>query len=606
MPFFASTPASVDLDELYQKSLRERMKYHTTSWADHGYGYPRFLIVIYLVKFGCFYLLGGLALVVATSHVGGLFEPSQWWTEPIVYQKFVAWTVLIELLGVGGAWGPLAGHFKPWTGGWRYWLRPGTFRLPPWPTKIPFTAGDTRTVGDVGLYAATLAALLALVVLPGTAGGALAGTVSGLTGGLMSPWPTAGVVALLIVLGLRDKTLFLAARGEQFLPILLVSTLLGMPDLIIAAKLIIVTVWVGAAISKLTPHFIYVIPAMSSNAPGLPLALKRRFYRHFPDDLRPSRLAWFMAHVTGTIVEGLTPLVLLFSTNRTVTFLAVILVVCFHLYIISTIPMAVPLEWNVLFVLITVFLFLGYPAQDGYGILDFSQGWMLPVILAGLLFCPVLGNLRPDLVSFLPAMRQYAGNWATTLWAFAPGAEDKLDKVGVPQLRQHDQLLAMGQEPAVVRSALDRAIAWRAMHSHGRGTFSVAERFLGNDIEACTLRDGEIMGNHLLGWSFGCGHMHGEQLVRAVQRRVGYAPGELTVVFAEAQPIHKRTQEYYVMDAAVGIVERGTWLVADAVREQPWLPNGPILHDVSWTHPTRSGPKATRLESISPIREPSP
>lgn len=46
---------------------------------------------------------------------------------------------------------------------------------------------------------------------------------------------------------------------------------------------------------------------------------------------------------------------------------------------------------------------------------------MLPAItVVGLLFFPVLGNLRPDLVSFLPSMRHYAGNWASAMWAFAP------------------------------------------------------------------------------------------------------------------------------------------------------------------------------------------
>jgi hypothetical protein len=36
------------------------------------------------------------------------------------------------------------------------------------------------------------------------------------------------------------------------------------------------------------------------------------------------------------------------------------------------------------------------------------------------------------------------------------------------------------------------------------------------------------------------------------------------------------------MDAAIGIVERGSWAVADAVEEQPWLPNGPIATRVHW------------------------
>jgi hypothetical protein len=31
------------------------------------------------------------------------------------------------------------------------------------------------------------------------------------------------------------------------------------------------------------------------------------------------------------------------------------------------------------------------------------------------------------------------------------------------------------------------------------------------------------------------------------------------------------------------VVERGTWKVADAVEEQPWLPNGPIPTQVSWS-----------------------
>lgn len=51
----------------------------------------------------------------------------------------------------------------------------------------------------------------------------------------------------------------------------------------------------------------------------------------------------------------------------------------------------------------------------------------------------------------------------------------------------------------------------------------------------------------------------------------------------ESQPIHKSTQEYQVIDAALGVVERGTFEVADAIAEQPWLPNGPIPVNVSWT-----------------------
>ena len=54
---------------------------------------------------------------------------------------------------------------------------------------------------------------------------------------------------------------------------------------------------------------------MVSNSPvGAVKWLKRAHYRDFPRDLRPSHLAG-MAHVGGTTVEIVPPLVLLFSPS---------------------------------------------------------------------------------------------------------------------------------------------------------------------------------------------------------------------------------------------------------------------------------------------------
>ena len=53
----------------------------------------------------------------------------------------------------------------------------------------------------------------------------------------------------------------------------------------------------------------------------------------------------------------------------------------------------------------------------------------------------------------------------------------------------------------------------------------------------------------------------------------------------ESQPIHKDCQEYKVIDAALGIIERGRYQVADSVAELPWLPNGPIALQVTWIRP---------------------
>ncbi|MER5387652.1 DUF3556 domain-containing protein [Saccharopolyspora sp. NPDC002686] len=227
-------------------------------------------------------------------------------------------------------------------------------------------------------------------------------------------------------------------------------------------------------------------------------------------------------------------------------------------------------------------MFLGFPAGAGYGLGDMSSPWLTAGIVAGLVLFPVLGNLRPDLVSFLPSMRQYAGNWASALWAFAPGAEEKLNSIAHrPTANQLDQLLAMGYPAPAAEITMQQTIAWRSMHSQGRGLFSVLLDSL-PDLDQRTVRGAEFVCNSLIGFNFGDGHLHDESLIRAVQSRVGFAPGELVVVWVESQPIHSGIQRYQVIDAALGVVERGSWKVADAVAEQPWLPNGPIPRDVSW------------------------
>ena len=392
--------------------------------------------------------------------------------------------------------------------------------------------------------------------------------------------------------GLRDKIIFLAARGEQYLPALVFFTVLPFTDMIIALKLLIVTVWVGAGFSKFGRHFANVVPPMVSNSPAVPFRwIKRAHYRDFPRDIRPSRLAHLMAHGGGTFVEIITPLVLLLSPWKPVTLAAVAVMVIFHLFITSTFPLAVPLEWNVLFGYAAVFLFAGYPTWAGYGVTAMSPPWLVLVIVAALLFFPVLGNLRPDLVSFLPSMRQYAGNWASALWAFAPGAEEKLNAVKRPTANQVDQLVAFGYDREWADVTMQLTIAWRTMHSQGRGLFSLLLRHL-PDIDTRTVREAEFVCNSLVGFNFGDGHLHNEDLIRAVQAQANFEPGELVVAWVESQPVHRGDQAYQVIDAALGVIERGTWQVADAVAEQPWLPSGPIPVQVTWS-------RAGALQAVS-------
>ncbi|MFI9536286.1 DUF3556 domain-containing protein [Nocardia fusca] len=599
MGFINPSPQPVPPAEFVRLPLRERMRILSTHWVDDGFGTPRILHIVYILKMLGLYLAVGLAITAwSTDHVH-LTEPGSWFDNVVVYQKLAVWLILLEVIGLAGAFGPLCGHFAPMLGNIRFWLRPGTIRMAPWGRYVPATGGDTRTVFDVVLFLAVLASLVYPLVIH-------AETVRFLPAGtgpqeLIPPMAFIPILITMPLMGLRDKVIFLAARSEQYLPIMLFSAAFGaialsdgattadFVNLVIVFKIIICVVWIGAGVSKFGRHFINVVPPMVSNSPGVPQSVKRAHYRSTSDDIRPSRLAWFMAHLGGTTVEILIPAALLLTTNNTIALLGALAMLLFHIYITSTFPLAVPLEWNVYFGFIAIVLWggAGFDASI-YHIWNFSHPWLLIPIFTVLCFGPVLGNLRPDLVSFLPSMRQYAGNWASAIWAMKPGVEERLNELPLVenQIDQLQRMLPTPYERDVADMTLQKALAWRSMHSQGRGLFSVLYEHL-DDIESRTVREGEFVCNTIVGWNFGDGHLHDERLIAAIQKRLDLAPGDLVVAYCESQatPWRNPPQEYRVIDAALGIVERGNWNVSDCVNEQPWLPNGPVPLRVSWTAP---------------------
>src|ERR1700754_1264785 len=141
----------VDPDTFLRKPLMERIRFLATDWAENGFGAPRMVHTIYIAKLVLFFAIGGITVATLTSGLPAFWHVSQWWNQPIVYQKVILWTVLLETIGIAGSWGPLAGKIKPMTGGILFWARPGTLRMRPW-RWVPFTAGNRRTAVDVALY----------------------------------------------------------------------------------------------------------------------------------------------------------------------------------------------------------------------------------------------------------------------------------------------------------------------------------------------------------------------------------------------------------------------------------------------------------------------
>lgn len=580
MGFLKQDAPVVDYEQWSKGTRAEKIVPMARHWAEVGFGTPVVLHLFYVVKI-LLYILGGWLFALATKGIDGFTNVTQWYAEPIVFEKVVLYTMLFEVIGLGCGFGPLNNRFFPPMGSILYWLRPNTIRLPPWPSRVPLTKGTTRTPFDAALYGALVVMLVVALFSDGTGPVPALGT----TVGVLPVWQIWTILGLLAVLGLRDKVIFLAARGEVYASFTVAFLFAGV-DMIIAAKLVCLVIWLGAATSKLNKHFPFVISTMMSNNPVFrPRWIKRKFFEHFPDDLRPGRLSRWLAHFS-TAIEGLVPLVLFFTHGGWPTAIAAFVMLCFHFGILSSIPMGVPLEWNVFMMFSVLALFVGH-AELGLADMTTPLPVLLFVVVAGTV---VIGNLFPRKVSFLPGMRYYAGNWDTGLWCVKPSAAAKIEAnvVSIASMPQAQMERYYGS-PETAQMYLYMGYAFRAFNTHGRAMFTLAHRAMaGQNEDDYVLTDGERICSTAIGWNFGDGHMHNEQLIGALQERCHFEPGEIRILLLDAQPIHKQRQEYRLVDAATGEFERGYVKVADMVTRQPWDDTVPV--HVTWDKDSADAP----------------
>ena len=564
MGFLTPSPPPFDLEAWKRQPHLSRIKPLVQDWGLNGFGSPTFVYLLYAVKL-VIYFGGAIALISLTAGLGGLGDFSNWWTEPIVFQKLAVWTLLWEILGLGAGSMPLSFRFAPPIGGPLYWLRPGTVRLPPWPGRVPFTAGSYRTPVDIALYAGVIAASVYLLLAAGTD---VAGTEAGRI-------PVAGIavlIGLLALLGLRDKVSFLGARPEVYLPVLVIS-LFAPGQWIVGWQLVLLFIWWGAAASKLNKHFPFVVSTMVSNAPLIRSRwIKRRLWRDYPNDMLPSRATALLAHF-GTVQEFVWPLLLITVDNDVVRTIAIAGMILFHVNITAMFPLAVPLEWNIFMIFGIVFLF-GHYGEVPLDTLD--DPLLIALIALWGIGLPIVGSLRPDKFSFLPSMRYYAGNWATTQWLFrkGSGAEEKLDTHIVKAAPLVVEQVAKLYDRETAEFLLNKGLSFRSMHSHGRALNALLPHAV-DDVESYDVREGELISNVVNGWNFGDAHFHGPQLLAAVQERCHFAPGEVRVLMLESEPMwgspQRGKQRYSIHDAATGLVEEGYVRVDDMVGRQPWL-----------------------------------
>src|SRR5215831_14375312 len=476
---------------------------------------------------------------------GGARNPSRWWLEPIAFQKAILWSMLFEGLGLGCGSGPLTGRYFPPVGGFLYFLRPGTTKLPAF-VGLPILGGTRRTRLDVALYVALLVFLVKALVAPA-----------------LGPADFVPIAVLAAILALADRTIFLALRAEHYFTT--VVCFAATSQWIAGAKAVQLALWFFAGFSKLNHHFPAVVCVMTSNSPVTRFPwLRRLMYRSYPDDLRPSRTAELMGHA-GTALELAVPLILIVAPGGWMLVLGLVLMLLLHGYITSNVPMGVPIEWNVMVVYGAFALFWAHPDIT---VLDVGSAPLALFLIFMLVVVPLCGNLFPGRLSFLLAMRFYAGNWAYGIWLFRGQSYRKLDRVVKSAPWIYDQLDRFYDRSTAV-GLVGKVMGFRLMHLHGRALPILIPKAV-DRFEDYEYLDGEIVAGLVLGWNFGDGHLHRESLLRAVQEQCAFEEGELRCIFVEAQPLGKKTLEYRIHDARTGLLDSGYLDIRDLRRRQPW------------------------------------
>jgi hypothetical protein len=538
-----------DAQRIVSAPFPERVRLACVTWAHASPNLPS-VMALYWCKY-FFALIGGWALWCRfNAGYPGFLSVGEWAFTLDAFKKALVWSIFWELAGFGCGWGPMNARFDPWFGGYRHFLRAGTTKLPLF-RGAPLIGGDVRNWLDVVLYAATQLFLLRALV------------ASQVTPDLLLP-----IVVLIPLMAVLDKMLYLVCRGEHYFVVLVCMAIAPADEVWIAgAKLTWCGVWFWAATSKLNRHFPSVIMFMMNNGPFFPKALKKRLFTHFPDDLRPSRLAAFMAH-SGTAVEYTIPVVLILGAgDPTATIVGLLLMTAFHGFIGINNPNGMPVEWNILMIYGGYFLFAFHPEARLAALTQAPV--LLALLLISLAVVPAIGNLVPARVSFLLSMRYYAGNWAYNIWLIRKGAVGKLDKLKKAGPTVFVQLAKYVPDPIQLEVAKTMMCVSRFMHFEGRALLEALPRAV-DDIDDYEWHEGELVGGTVLGWNFGDGHLNGEQLLRAIQPQCGFAAGEVRLVSVESQPLFGPTMHWRVYDAVQGLIAEGHTRLADYDEVQPF------------------------------------
>jgi len=317
---------------------------------------------------------------------------------------------------------------------------------------------------------------------------------------------------------------------------------------------------------------------MSNNPVFRPRFIKRKFFEHFPDDPASGpAFALARAFQYGDRGIGCRWCCSSATVAGPTAIAAVRHACCFHFGILSSIPMGVPLEWNV-FMMFSVLALFRRARLGRAGDPDHNRCRLL-------LFAVVAGHRRAG--KPVPAQGVFPARHALPTRATGIprcGASSRQPMRRSPRASSRSRGMPAAQlekfygSKEAAQIPMYMGYAFRAFNTHGRALFTAGTPRHGRPTRGTTtsLTDGERITSTAIGWNSAMGTSAMSSWSRLCRSAATSSLGEVRVVMLDAQPSTGRPSSTGWWTLPPANSSAATCGCPNMVTRQPWADDVPV------------------------------
>ena len=177
----------------------------------------------------------------------------------------------------------------------------------------------------------------------------------------------------------------------------------------------------------------------------------------------------------------------------------------------------------------------------------------------------------PARVSFLLAMRYYAGNWAYSVWLFRGDSYRKLDRLTKSRAVDLRPARRASTTDATSVGLVGKVMAFRLMHLHGRALPALVPKAVERRSTTTSSSTARSSPASCSAGTSATGTCTASSSLRAVQEQCGFEPGRAALHLRRVRSRSAADAWHYrIHDANTGLIEAGELDVRELRARQPW------------------------------------